>query len=399
LRFAAAKVRRAVRDGTVLTKAERQARNLFWIPAWAIATDLKARNERLEGLREGFEDHRGTDRELRVNEDALHRICTAYQRADLDRRFAPDALTVRGLWAEWLDLQYGTLRSLLREHDVAGLRSLLENLHREPLSVGVGGSIDDVSSTLSPAVRAYYRSLFRRYAGLLQEVRPDWSDVETPCVGNPHGVVHNGRFVTLETLRYAHHATVLSEALGRRAVSILEIGGGLGGQALQFMQLGKVDRYAIVDLPEVGALVAYVLIAALGEDQVSLYGETEGRLVTIGPPWAVDALPDGGFSLVFNAYSFSEMDSHTATYYLEQVPRLCRELFFHINHEKRFRYRDQSGSASVNLLGSELLPDPNSFSLAWRRPQRFVRPEQRAREACQYLYRRTDGADPKAAGP
>jgi putative sugar O-methyltransferase len=388
LRFAAAKVRRAVRDGTVLTKAERQVRNLLWTPAWAIASDLKARDERLVGLREGFGDHRGTDRELRCSDDALHRICTAFQTADSDRGHAPEALTVRGLWAEWLDLQYGALRSLLSKGDVVGLRALLENLHREQLSIGVGGSIDDVSSTLRPAVRAYYRSLFRRYAALLEDVRPDWSDVSTPCAGNPHGILQGDRLVTLETLRYAHHATVLIESLGTAPVSVLEIGGGLGGQALQFIQLGRISRYRILDLPEVGALVAYVLIAALGEDRVCLYGETEARPVTISPPWTVDTLPDAGYSLVFNAYSFSEMDSRTAGYYLDQVPRLCTGLFFHVNHEKRFRYRERSGSVSVNLLGSELVPDSDHFSLAWRRPQLFVRPEQRARAACQYLFER-----------
>lgn len=377
-------------------KLRRYASNVVVVPALAVARDARlAPADRRLDLATGFTDHRGTPHEVRCSDTAFERLVAAFQAAEADAsRSCPPELAVHGVWAEWLDLNYGGLRKLLRASDTAGLRRLLENVHREPMSTGVGGTFDDLRAAPRPLVQAYYRTLWANYRDLLAEVRPDWADVASPVVGNPQGAWVDGRLVQVDTLEKAYYATVLSgEMDGPTPSRIVEIGAGMGGQALQFLRLSgdAVGHYTIVDLPEVACLSAYCLMAALGEDRVRLFGESRGNggaIVDVLPHWCVTGFADRSADLVFNSYSFSEMDSATSSFYLSQVEKFCAGVFFHVNHETRFRYRRPDGGTSVNRLGSELVPDPARFRLVRRRTRQFVRPENRANVAFEYLYRR-----------
>lgn len=391
------KLVRAWQDGTLANKANRWTLNLLYVPAVSLARDSALPHlDRVLDLSHGFEDHRGTDREVQCSEGALRRLVRAFKAAEDDAvQCCPPDLAVRGLWAEWLALNFGPLREALRGEDLAGLRKLLENMHRHSVSTGVGGTADDVRLSPAPLARAYYRSLWCAYRDLLEAVRPDWRDVASPVVGNPQGVWLDGRLVQIETLRHAHHATVLLERLSSASTAtVLEIGAGMGGQAYQFVALGSnvLERYTIVDLPEVACLAGYFLIAALGDDRVRLYGEAEpdGRVpvVEVLPHWAITGVEPMSASLVFNAHSFSEMDGASAVFYLREIERLGNQWFFHVNHERRFRYRTPGGGQSVNRVGSEMVPSPEAFELVERRPQAFRRPENRGNTGFEYLYRR-----------
>lgn len=395
------KVSRAHQDGTLHAKLRHHAANLIYVPA---ISELRARclprSDRTLDLATGFRDHRGTAHELRVSDTALRRLIAAFGAAEEDRpQHCPPALDVHGLWSEWLDLHYLPLRRALRQENLEALRSLLENLHRDSLSTGVGGTIYDLNRVPRPFLRSYYRALWCRYRDLLQETRPLWDDVSSPIVGNPVGAWLGGKLVQIDTLRHAHHANALIGLMHDIASPrILEIGGGLGGQAYQTTVLGAnhLERYTIVDLPEVACLSAYCLMAAHGEERVRLFGEAEPTgskpFVDVLPHWSVTTFADLSYDLVYNSHSFSEMDGKSATFYLHEVERLTRHYFFHANHETRFSYRTPIGRNSVNRLGSEMAPAPCLFDLSFKHPQTFRRPENRVNDGFTYLYRRKDSS-------
>lgn len=391
------KLRRSWRDHTLGTKLRRQATNILVAPVVSAVRNARLSPEdRSLDIETGFRDHRRTSRELTCSDTAFKRLIEAFNGAEADgRRSCPRDLEVHGVWAEWLELHYGRLRHLLRQRDVHGLRLLLENVHRESMSTGVGGTRDDVGKVPSPLVPAYYRALWTHHRDLLAAVRPDWSDVASPIVGNPHGAWVDGRLVQVETLEKAYYATVLLEIVGKKsACRAIEIGAGMGGQAYQLLRLGQdaIQSYTIFDLPEVACLSAYCLMGALGERRVRLFGEgspaDDDVLVEIQPHWLIERSPDRSADLVFNSYSFSEMDSSSSSFYLREIERICAANFFHVNHETRFRYRRPDGSESVTSVGSEIVPDPKQFSLSRRQPRAFVRPENRANLAFDYLYQR-----------
>lgn len=391
------KLRRAWHDRTLATKVPRQVTNMVIVPVLSMYRYARLPpDDRSLDLETGFRDHRGTALELRCSDTAFERLIEAFNAAEADGPAnCPPDLEVHGVWAEWLDLHYGTLRCLLRDGDVRRLRNLLENIHRHPMSTGVGGTRDDVVRVPTHLVPAYYMPLWAHHRDLLTAVRPDWHDVSSPIVGNPLGAWVDGRLVQIGTLEKAYYATVLLQCIENGpACSVLEIGAGMGGQAYQLLRLGRaaIHSYTILDLPEVACLSAYCLMGALGEDAIRLYGETppwsDDVLVEILPHWLVGTLQDLSADLVFNAYSFSEMDSASSSWYLREIERICNIHFFHVNHETRFRYRRTDGSESINHIGSELVPDPDKFRLSRRRPRQFVRPEARDNVAFEYLYER-----------
>lgn len=394
------KIKRAQEDGALVTKLRNFAANAVYVPIISLIRDpsLRPSGSNLE-LAPGFADHRGTPREARCSDRALVRLIDAYHLSERDMDITcPPELAVRGLWAEWIHLHYGPLQQLLRNRDVDGLRKLLENVHRKSVSTGVGGTFDDYGKNGAPFKGSYYRSLWCGYRELLESVRPDWRDVASPIVGNPCGVMVNGRLIQVESFRHAHHATLLLQTLcSDRPARILEIGGGMGGQAYQFIRLGgeKVSRYTIFDLPEVACLSAYCLMAALGESRVRLFGEDDtshanAATVEVLPHWRIVETSSLDADLIFNAYSFSEMDGVSSAYYLREVERICRRYFFHVNHETRFTYRQPDGSESISRVGSEMVPRSDHFELVWRRPRTFSRPENRANRGFAYLYQRVE---------
>jgi hypothetical protein len=110
--------------------------------------------------------------------------------------------------------------------------------------------------------------------------------------------------------------------------------------------------------------------------------------LAVFPHFKIVPLPEQSVDLYHNACSFSEMDSVSAAEYLRVIERTCRRYFSHINHEVRFRYRNPDGSTSVNLIGSELVPDTRTINRVFKKPRIFCLPEDRSLPAFEYLYER-----------
>jgi putative sugar O-methyltransferase len=408
LRYFGAKIHRAWFDGTLRQKAGRFLISSIRIPVETTCGYLRlpSADRRLD-VASGFADHRGQTRHARSQPEHLHRIIAAYKASKEAQRAAPPAFAIRGLWSEWIDVNFKPLVHALDTEDTSALAALLENLHREQFTIGAGSSYDEYvryRTSLTgrfyvPVVWCRYRDLFRSRAG------PD-REIHYPLVGNPAGICCQGEVISIHTWRHAYHALEMSQWLRDtpRAV-VVEIGGGIGGQAYQMLRLAKpaVAKYLIFDIPEVAGVCSYFLLSAFPDKRIRLFGEgpvsagaSEDYEIAVFPHFAVAGLEDRSADLFHNSCSFSEMDGGSSVEYLRVIERVCRRYFSHINHETRFQYRNPDGSLSTNVIGSELLPDQHRFHRVFAKPRVFRLPEDRFYVYFEYLYERRDGVSPSA---
>lgn len=406
-RYYLAKLKRAWPDGTLIERARRKA---FTAGTTSIRVLTDAARlvpeDRALNLREGFADHRASAKAEKARDKSIvERVMRAYELASRDWKLAQDRYQLRGLWAEWIDLNFDGLTQAVDSEDIVRVDGLLENFARERFATGLGSSYDDLRHYRTPLVgKAYVRTVWCRYRDALADAGFDLKTLAYPKIGNPAGVPVNGSVIQIDTLRHAYSAFSIMHLL--RDVNspvILEIGGGLGGQAFQTVsQLrssgNPAGRYFDFDIPEVQIAGGYFLIHAFPELDVRLYGEAEVEVdgadrfdIGVFPHFAIDGLEDSSVDLVFNSNSFSEMDEAAASHYLAVTDRVCRKYFLHINHEHRLRFSYPDGTTSSNLIGSEIVPDVCRFKRIYKRPRLFVRPEDKPFKSFAYLYERAEG--------
>jgi hypothetical protein len=345
-------------------------------------------------LRDGFADHR-QDRGHRSKPEHLERIMAAYKAAKLAQRDAAPEFAIRGLWAEWISVHYKSLIAALEAEDVALLGGLLENYFREPFSAGMDG-YDCYVRYRSPLGGLYTKYVWSMYRDNLAAVGVDPHNVDFPNVGNPVGVMIDGKIISIETLRHAYHAVEMRELLRNVPEAVcVEIGGGTGGQSYQFVRLAgaQASKYVVFDIPEVAVLSSYFLLSALPECRVRLFGEGPVSVASgdeydlaVFPHFAITQLPDASVDLFFNDCSFSEMDGNSARGYLSVIERACRRYLLHDNHDVVFKFRNPDGTTSINVIGSELVPDPTTFKRVFKKARVHGLPEDRFVEQYEYLY-------------
>ena len=217
-----------------------------------------------------------------------------------------------------------------------------------------------------------------------------------PLVGNPTGVVLNGKVISIDTLRHAYHAVEMCELLRDvPKATCVEIGAGLGGQAYQTVQMSRerISKYLLFDIPEVATLSSYFLLSAFPDKRVRLFGEGpvsvssgEEYDVAVFPHFAITQLPDSSIDLFYNSCSFSEMDGVSSREYLLLIERACRKYFLHDNHDAIFKFRNSDGSTSTNVIGSKLIPNPALFKRIFKKPRVHGLPEDRSFLHFEYLY-------------
>ena len=218
------------------------------------------------------------------------------------------------------------------------------------------------------------------------------------CRQSHHGVASNGSAVSIETLRHAYHAVEMCNLLGNvNAPVVVEIGGGLGGQAYQAIQRcgDKISKYAIFDIPEVATISSYFLLSAFPEKRVQLFGEGPVSVapgvtydLAVFPHFAISQLADSSVDLFYNSCSFSGMDGVCSREYLATIERAGRKYFLHDNHDTVFEFKNADGSISVNVIGSKLVPDSTSFKRIFKKPRVHGLPEDRSFVHFEYLYER-----------
>ena len=174
----------------------------------------------------------------------------------------------------------------------------------------------------------------------------------------------------------------------------MEIGGGLGGQSYQTMQMSEqVSKYLLFDIPEVAAISSYFLLSAFPNKRVRLLGEgsvsvdlCEEYDVAVFPHFTINLLPNLSIDLFYNSCSFSEMDRASSREYLSIIERASRKYFMHDNHDTTFEFRNPDSSSSVNVIGSKLIPNPALFKRIYKKPRVHGYPDDRSFVHFEYLY-------------
>ena len=396
LNYYYSKMKRAVRDGTVRERCGRFLLTSLTLPVEVLigAAHLSKADRNLN-TGAGYADHRQTSYHRPSNPDHLCRIIAAYKAAKIKQREAATPFVIKGLWDEWITINFKDLISALESEDIASLGHLFENLFREPFTVGIGG-YNFFTRYRKLLGKSYVKCVWSKYRDALRDLDFDLGKIDFPPVGNPTGVLLNGSVISFEALRHAYHAVEIRHLL--RDVSdptILEIGGGLGGQAYQTINalVGQQSKYLIFDIPEVAALSSYFLLSAFPDKRVRLFGEGSFSLdgneeydIAVFPHFSIDRLPASSIDLFYNSCSFSEMDAEASTEYLAVIERSCRKYFLHDNHDSILKFQKPDGSISVNIIGSKLIPNPTLFKRLYKKPRVHGVPEDRSFVHFEYLY-------------
>jgi putative sugar O-methyltransferase len=330
-----------------------------------------------------------------TNPEHLQRIVTAYKASKQAQRQAALPFQIRGLWDEWISTNYKRLITALEAEHISDLSDLFENLYREQFTIGTGG-YDNYLRYRTLLGSFYIKYVWSTYRDKLLTLDFDLQEITFPLVGNPTGIILNENVIAIETLRHAYHAIEMVELLRDvPKATIVEIGGGLGGQAYQTIQMNgeRVAKYLVFDIPEVAAISSYFLLSAFPDKRVRLFGEgpvsvasCEAYDVAVFPHFAMTQLPDSSVDLFYNSCSFSEMDGVSSREYLSIIETAGRKYFLHDNHDTVFEFRNPDGSTSVNVIGSKLIPNPTVFKRIFKKSRVHGLPEDRSIVHFEYLY-------------
>jgi hypothetical protein len=139
-------------------------------------------------------------------------------------------------------------------------------------------------------------------------------------IGNPIKYHYeNVGFISPTQIRYAKILDDLHKLFGTlQEKTIVEVGVGNGGQAVQICNFERVRKYFLVDLPEVLALTATAVVP---------YGILD-RLEFIPPNELTDIQSD----LFISNYAFSELKKVVQDFYLEHLVHNSKSGYMLYNH-------------------------------------------------------------------
>jgi hypothetical protein len=399
IKYILEKIKRAQKSGTLSEKGVRFFRNqtlrYVVIPLRSL---FKFNNDLQLNFTNGFIDHRGDKNFLKISHDQIKRIVKAYKLAKFDQINASPEFQIKGLWDEWISINFKKLIFALETENIELLENLFNNIIREQCTIGLGG-YDEWVRYNSLFGRCYIKEVWIDYFNKLKDIQGN-GDIEFPKVGNPCGVVYKGKIIPIESLRHAYRAEEIKNILNiQEKQLVVEIGGGYGGLGYQLIsKLKKINaNYILFDIPEVVAISSAFLLTALPGKEIMLYGEIplvgikNNFEIGIFPHFSIESLEDDSVDLFYNSCSFSEMNGASAVKYLSVIDRCCRKYFMHDNHETTFIFRQYDGSSSENIIGSKLMPNPDYFKRIYKKIRTHGLPEDGSFKHFEYLYERIKG--------
>jgi hypothetical protein len=339
----------------------------------------------LKRFDQGFSRHSNPNDALEQGADEiLRRVALSYERAKGNQSQAQGAYSVGPMWEAIITRNFGDLLQLMKDGNTPDAVHLLEAFHRHRISLGAGGSFDDLLAFRGhPLYRYQFVNTWLSYLQVFESIGGGEEELAFSQVGDPLGMMTASGVIPLEAIRYHFWARRFQKLLkGVQRPLICEIGGGLGGQAFKTLTtLAVGTRYVLFDIPETLLVASYFLLRSFPERRILLYGERdldEAALddfdLILMPNFEIPKIPDSSVDLWFNSCSFSEMLKQTSEEYLRQIERSCRGLFLHVNHTVRFHWMDQ-GRECRNLPADQLIPDPKRFELVERTRRPFGRIE------------------------
>jgi hypothetical protein len=147
-----------------------------------------------------------------------------------------------------------------------------------------------------------------------------------------YGLVSGRGIVSYRMPQALYQAWRISKLVeGVQNPRVLEIGGGLGRTAFYARQFGIRD-YTIIDIPVSSLAQGYFLGRTLGEDTVSLFGESasDDRIKIMPPGFFLDGTER--YDLVVNVDSLTEIGRAAADQYWSVIQSRAGK-FLSINHE------------------------------------------------------------------
>jgi hypothetical protein len=303
------------------------------------------------------------------------RIISSHRQVKLREKFADVPSLQDSMWGTFLQEEYAALRRLVEQGETDGLARYLSTIFRSEavngytygtkydqfphrwwyLPVGIELSVITLAESVGilraecpeQGQIAYWRNDFteERLIGQLESFFS--MRIEAPRTGDARGIIFGGRFLTSETCSQIYTAHRMREAINREIggsseLNIVEIGGGYGGLCYWMHRLLgiRINRYVIVDLPEVNLVQAYFL-SSLGTPELLLMGEEKRKGepgIELIPHWTLPDL-DLRPNVLINQDSMPEMPQAEVERYLTWGSDNVDGLFLSFNQESYSPWR------------------------------------------------------------
>lgn len=368
-----------------------QIKRYFIIPSLSIFLSNKKLNL---NFNEGYKDHRLNKDFLKIKPEQIERIIRAYEKSKLDQKNTSSQFKIKGLWEEWISINYKNLIKGLETKNVQLLIKIFNNILREECTRGLG-SYDEWQRYNSLLGKNYIKYVWLDYYKKLKDIQGN-QKIKFSKAGNPCGVIFDNQIIPIETLRHAYRAQEIVNCLKDfKEKIIVEIGGGYGGLIFQLaskLEFQKNNKLILFDIPEVAAISSSFLLSSFPDKKICLYGESPissdslNYEIGIFPHFSIKNLKDSSVDLFYNSCSFSEMDEASSAGYLSEVERCCKKYFMHDNHEKSFVFYQDDGTVSKNIIGSKLIPNEDTFKLIYKKGRTHYLPEDSFFKSFEYLY-------------
>ena len=386
------KIIRSYKEKTLFLKINFYFKNLISLPFYIIFLTIK-NFKNIKNLK--IKIIKNSSSYYEKNNLIIKKITESYHVTKKINLKSDSPFILKGLWAEWIEINFKNLINCLNRRDNLELFKLLDNMFQETFTRGFS-VYDGFIRLKRPFGRLYYLSVWQEYFKKYLKEKYNTKLINFPEVGNPSGVILNDQVIPFETIRHCYFANQFKELLkGEENPLVVEIGGGFGGFAQQFLSKFNDEkiRYILYDLPEVNVISSYFLMKSFPNKKFLLFNNQdpwEGSIdfdIAILPYFEITKIPENSVDLFYNACSFSEMSSDNARAYLNQIEISCKNYFAHENHEVRFTY-SQNGEKSANLLGSEIIPSIKKFKRIYKKKRVFGLPEDFYYKSNEYLYQK-----------
>ncbi|MDQ2834406.1 MAG: putative sugar O-methyltransferase [Acidobacteriota bacterium] len=304
-------------------------------------------NYRLDLVQEGFAPRPGVQQDDSV---ILKRIIAAYKKSKIDQHSAAEAFNVSNEWLPIYERRLGAVMNALLSENIGDLQRMYQNFFRDPCSFGlVGLPVDMQKNFFRGRISTKYKKyaladVLHRYELWKKRTRNAYPTtvLASPLVGNPFGYSMDGVFVRSGGDYHHYYSHAIKHLVEpKSSKTVVELGGGFGGLAYFLGRDIPGITYIDFDLPEAIALASYYLMKALPDHSITLYGEgdlTDASFTRPGifmlPSFEIMKMPAKSIDVSFNSYSLAEMSPATIRLYIQQIARITRGYFLHINHNK-----------------------------------------------------------------